>query len=512
MLFSRFRLFASCGSLAGLGLLVLTACSPEPPPLAVSLGETRAISPDFVGFNGNLTQFDAPWSQENLVTAFKQMHPGSLRYPAGTIGNYWDWDKGWIADDVPDHLMIPWVVEQNLPQSPKRYTLENLADMYHATSVDVVFMLNMLTRDLDHSLRNLRRARDLGIPIKYIELGNEFYFNLPLETQVYPTPEDYGKACAIWMAALKPEFPEAQFAVVAGGPRRSERHHNWDERVLAHATGADAITIHTYTSTGLAGLEGEEIAGQEAVTETDTLRTPEARQQAILDRLNTPTGYADLIATAHSAARRWEGHPMPEGGEIWMTEWNLRGDDDPIRGTWANTLFISVFYHTFLESGVVNLSHYHNLIGTLFPAVFTNETGYAHVQIKDVPTRPWAMTAGGLASALFGEAMTNRTAATPLRFAEIPPLMHAGQTLPRLVGWHFAGREQPASVLLVNFGSTPQRLDLAALNLQAATFQQFHAALDTYVIGTDNLSTQTGTLGPSLTLPPYSITVAHSGR
>ena len=82
---------------------------------------------------------DKPWDEPELVEAFGGMYAGTLRYPAGTLGNTWDWDRGWLDPNVDEDELIPWVRTYNLPASSNRYTLDNLAKMYKATGVPVVF-------------------------------------------------------------------------------------------------------------------------------------------------------------------------------------------------------------------------------------------------------------------------------------------------------------------------------------------------------------------------------------
>ena len=191
-----------------------------------------------------------------------------------------------------------------------------------------------------------------------------------------------------------------------------------------------------------------------------------------------------------------------------MTEWNMRGDDDPVRGTWANTLFTTVFYHTFLESDVVTMTHYHNLVGTLFPAVLTDSIGYQHVKARTVPTRPWAVSAGGLAGMLFGKAMTGRTEATRLTFNDLPVLENDGMAYPALAGWLFGEGVRPQTGVLLNLSGDTQRLDVSAMTaLRAASYRQYSAALDTYVVGTDGLYVEDGVVSDILTVPPYAVLV-----
>ena len=198
--------------------LILASAAFAADPVRPALGDARPLAPHYIGLNGNVLAYHHPWREHPvLLEGFKRTHVQLFRYPAGTIANTWDWDEGRLDPLVPDEDLIDWVVLDRRNHPDKRYPLEDLAVLHRETGADVVFVLNMLTRDLDHSLRGLRRARDLGIPVRYVEMGNELFFNLPLESRRFPTPEDYGRISSEWIAAIKAEFPGLKCAIVAGG-------------------------------------------------------------------------------------------------------------------------------------------------------------------------------------------------------------------------------------------------------------------------------------------------------
>ncbi|MEL7163523.1 MAG: hypothetical protein AAFN92_22385, partial [Bacteroidota bacterium] len=336
-------------ALAGLLLFAVTGCAA--PPLTATPGTTRTLNPDLLGANANLTAFDRPWEHSELMTAFREMGVGNLRYPAGTLGNYWDWDIGWVDQSVPDSLMIKWVVENNLRDLPARYTLENLALVVRETGVVPVFMLNMLSKDLDHSLRNLRRAHDLGIPIRYVELGNELYFDIPFPKLRFATPEAYGDTCQAWITVLEEEFPTAEFAVVGTDMTRHARQRNWTRRVLEHCDKADAVTFHKYAPSGLDGRRAKKYLrpGNEGTSDpvTETRTGPETvveRQGWERELLAEPAAYANLLTNAAESAAGWRHYGIPEGMDVWATEFNMRDDSSVVLHGWAHGLLLSTYF------------------------------------------------------------------------------------------------------------------------------------------------------------------------
>src|ERR1051326_2250281 len=68
---------------------------------AVSMGLTtrRALALDWLGYNGqSTTRNGESWTEPNLLGKIPLLHPKVLRYPAGGIGNWWDWKRGWFIN------------------------------------------------------------------------------------------------------------------------------------------------------------------------------------------------------------------------------------------------------------------------------------------------------------------------------------------------------------------------------------------------------------------------------
>src|SRR5207237_10665833 len=100
--------------IAGTGFLA--ACGgPNPPhPVDVSTtqigtvttnaGATRQIAPYFLGYN-NVPIHSPSWDNPDVVNAAVQFKPGTLRYPGGTVANFWDWQNGWFLPGAPNGFL-----------------------------------------------------------------------------------------------------------------------------------------------------------------------------------------------------------------------------------------------------------------------------------------------------------------------------------------------------------------------------------------------------------------------
>lgn len=492
--------------------LLLNSCSNQ--PVMVTQGDTRDIYPDMIGVNGNLTQYDLPWENDSLVEIIRNLGVSNFRYPAGSLGNYWDWDRGWIDRKVPDSLMIKWVYKEGLTKSNNTYTLENFAKGQKNLGFTPVFMLNMLSKDLDHSLRNLLKAKDLGLPIKYIELGNELYFNLDYEMSVYPTPEDYGKTCKIWIDSLKIHFPNAKYAIIGSYIKRRKRHIDWTKRALQYCTNADALTFHKYSPAGIDGqLENKRIsAGKEGLSDEMTATRKNQHTKLIdiqkweIQLLKNDSAYANFLTSAEKSAKYYTEIDAPKTMEIWATEFNMRDDQSALRGTWANAFHVSKYYEVFLNSPVT-LTNIHNVGGNLFGQFYSDKNQLDYIKWKTIQPKPYTLTPGGIATSLYSEASKGMNSVSYLNFSEIPTLINdRGDRTNILAGWLFQS-DQNSKMMLINYGRKPIELNMENFS----DFQQsttYSAAPDLYITGgLSDLQVYHRKFDNSLILQPFSMTI-----
>ncbi len=488
------------------------SCAPAS-VLEVEVGPAYPVDSSGLGVNGNLAAFDRPWDDPRLLAAYGELGARHLRYPAGMLANYWDWDTGWIDAAVPDSLMIGWVVSQGLPTAPRRYPLENLAKLTAATGSVPILVLNMLSKDLEHSLRNLRRADSLGIPVQYVELGNEFYFDLPFFTLRYPTPEDYGRTCQRWIQAIKAEFPAARCAVVGNYLDRHPRQIGWTRRVLTHCPAADAVTYHVYTPSGLDGrmVRRDPTPGREGQGNPYTatrggprdLRGRQAWERELLRR--DPAALANLLTTARAGAAGWRKLDAPAGTDIWATEFNMRDDSSVVLGSWAQVMLLSVYYGEYATSPV-SVTTIHNITGALFGTIYTEPGQTGYLLDRPVAVKPYALTAAGLATALFARSSYGAASVRQVHYPEAPLLTDdRGQTVASLRGYWYQGAATNRA-LVFNYGSEQRtvRLPRALADGQAYTYR---AALDRTIMGWADVDhTTTYPSDGTLILPPASVT------
>ncbi|HJU39743.1 MAG TPA: glycosyl hydrolase [Tahibacter sp.] len=192
--------------------------------------------PPLVGFNQNWSMLPS-LTTPRLLGSIRALAPQVLRYPGGTVSHDWDWESGTRVHKRASTVEAP-------------HTLKDLKTVVDATGADVIFVLDIVNRDLDDQIRMLRTAESLGIPVHRLELGNELYAKDKGYEARFPDGKAYAAAVRTWSQKLRAAFPKARIAsllLMRDVDERNERMARWNADVTAGTAGAvDAYTLHVY--------------------------------------------------------------------------------------------------------------------------------------------------------------------------------------------------------------------------------------------------------------------------
>src|SRR5262249_35021154 len=137
----------------------------------MALGYRRPLNTDWIGYNGQNTIRDSVWlGESHLMQHFPELRPKIIRYPGGGVANWWNWKTGWFVNShsLPRTYKI---------MTPLRNTLDSLKKVCDASGAIPMFVLNMVSSQMINQLQMLDSANAMGLPVKYVELGNEFYLD-----------------------------------------------------------------------------------------------------------------------------------------------------------------------------------------------------------------------------------------------------------------------------------------------------------------------------------------------
>ncbi|QCB51015.1 hypothetical protein E5720_00985 [Rhodococcus sp. PAMC28707] len=211
-------------------------------------GSTRQVPADFFGLNGAriiAPENAAQWHDPVFRQALGGLGAGLLRVQGGTTSQWIDWRTG-LFDEREGSFFIG----QNESRQP--LLLDDWAQLVRETGTTPVFDLNVLTSTLDEQIEMLRAAQQLGMEVRYVELGNELWDPGKYYEQIYPTGADYAKAMNSWVVALRAQFPGIEIAVSGADDSSAitlvlgERLQQWNDGLYANIIDADAVAIHPY--------------------------------------------------------------------------------------------------------------------------------------------------------------------------------------------------------------------------------------------------------------------------
>ncbi len=194
------------------------------------------------------TGYNINWSflpdlNQAIIDAAASLKPDIIRYPGGTVSKTWNWETGTTSKQ---------------PNRPA-HTLDDLFSLKEATGADVIFVLNTINKTLDNQLEMLTTAQEMGIPIKYIEMGNEHYLgkgdnaddagNHQDNVKAFPTGKEYAEFVNRWAPAIRDAFPDAKIGItLLGRSNTNERLKNWNQLIVENINDSsfDAYIYHLY--------------------------------------------------------------------------------------------------------------------------------------------------------------------------------------------------------------------------------------------------------------------------
>jgi hypothetical protein len=316
-------------------------------PVVIEIDNHTALGGNLVGsplgFNLN-AQTRPSWQNPTFRANVVGLHPGIIRYPGGTISQYWDWQSGRAlppnAWSGQGGTLLNHAALGTTPMVP--FPLSEFRSMLLQTHSKPVLVLNVLSRSLADQMDFLRAASAAGVQVSFVELGNEFYLSLPDFVNRFPTAGDYAREMNIWTDSIKAAFPNARIAVIGATTRPTapngspmpDRIRYWNDSIYAHYNYRDAMSLHLYFQHQQTGAPTAESVMAHAFQ-----------------------GWED--------ARQWGVEAIDSNMQVWITEYNL---SDSLNGyqvasSWMHALFTTVLTLKMRTSPRVEMLLNHQITG-----------------------------------------------------------------------------------------------------------------------------------------------------
>jgi hypothetical protein len=438
-------------------------------PITAKLGTARSLPANYFGVNfdyNGASQYATP--DAKFYSQLAALEPGTLRYPGGTNANFFQWKAGFPVDPPAGSCV------SSSTSSAFKFTLSDLMKAYSATKAPPVFDLNVMTSDLSCQIQMLRQARELGLPVKYVELGNELYLGLDNYPHYFPTAADYGTTVASYVTTVHKNFPGALVAAVGSLPDRTAREQTWNKDMLNAASSSgglpDAITLHVYPS---------------------------------YDEALTTSGLPGLFTEPYSELTTINGvvGGLSVSRPVWLTEYNLRpkhtANSNPAQTSYAQALFVA-------EMDLLLAEHVPSAQFIELWSAFGGDASYTYAGNPSDPPQ----TPGGLTLQLVDEAAHGATLTTPIVFAGAPTLTPGGS--PALIGQSFTSGKTIRDVL-VNLSPQSLTIETGAAIATDEAYEQltYSGSPVAQVSKASALTVQNKTTGSTLTMPAYSFIVVN---
>lgn len=424
------------------------------------------------------------WSNQSFIDSVKTLNLEIIRYPGGTESQYFDWQAGrsvmaslWTNSTLFNHSYIGTTPHVS-------YSLSELLYFYQQTAIKPIFCLNLLTKTLPDQIQMLLKADSLGIPVDYIELGNELYFTDQDFVNKYPNPIDYVLDVKNnWIPQISVLFPNTKIAVIGGydgltnlnGVNMPARIQTWNDTLFAQNINTAAITFHYYVPPN-----------------TTTLSNPNITQALAAPFRHWPTLKSNTVDN------------VTNGMECWVTEYNLTDGNQTtyaIASTWTHALYTAAFFSLMLEEPKITMLLNHQITGSPAFASLASYTPFG-----DTLTN--RLTAEGNAMRLVHQAVKGNNTATKLNFSVNPTITVSTTNYPSLMGWVFDNGTDK-ELFILNLSNTNYSLDLSAIISGTIEYEQISAANPLQKdITTQDLIINKGNANTSLQSIGYSLTYA----
>jgi len=390
--------------------------------IEITLGDSRTV-PEF-GFNGNTVRGPS-WINSEFTDSVGAMEPHLLRYPGG-LSTYWNWDTGWFLDPptidtlIIDSLPNNW---SSLPYLDIRPIHFNNA--CNTIDSDGLFVMNMITTDLDTMLTWVRNALNDGIDISKVELGSEINHDNEYKILKYPTAGDYARDCQRYIDSLDIIIPDANFTLVGGDGDwgDTERAAHWNDSLytFVDSESFDALAWHVYLY-----MKDE--------------------HATFSDRKFLCYPYYDI-----PRIEEWRGFQdttdQIQNHRINVTEYNLfdKSTENIYRNTWLHALFLSAMTDNILNNNLTHMVLAHNVGGpTGFDAI-SNDAGIN-----------FEKHATGFSGMLYNMVSRDMTESFkldfPSTFSDTIGYANSNDVIkevncPRIFGWKFSNDQKESGIL-----------------------------------------------------------------
>ena len=319
---------------------------PDTLRLEIDTRNTQPLRQALYGFNTNMISGDYGYLDPDFVELTKALAPKTLRFPGGTVGNFYHWEPGGFFENEMASTLNPKLNQRNKGNYVKlqkrrngKILFDDFMQLCNTLSITPVVVVNLWTGSPEESAAWVSYAKNKRYQIKHWELGNEYY--LPHYFNKYPTVETYIVEAKKHAAAMKAVNPDIKVSVCATpiafhkeGWLVKKQQRIWDEGLAADTSFYDAYTVHVYAYKAVREKEIEEMRGY--LMGWIHFAVPEALEY-----------YQKLFPNK----------------EMWITEWNIANPANRVANTQLHAMYVGDFFLKMLTLPNITQANFHVITG-----------------------------------------------------------------------------------------------------------------------------------------------------
>ena len=319
---------------------------PDTARLEIDTRNTRPLRQALYGFNTNMISGDYGYLDPDFVELTKALAPKTLRFPGGTVGNFYHWEVGGFFEAEMTSTLNLKLNRRNKGNYAKlqkrregKILFDDFMQLCNTLDITPIVVVNLWTGSPEKSAAWVRYAKNKGYQIEHWELGNEYY--LPHYLNKYPTAKTYITEAKKHAAAMKAVNPDIKVSVCATpiafhkeGWLIKTQQRKWDEGLAANTNFFDAYTVHVYAYKAVRKKEIEEMRGY-------------------------------LMGWIHFAvpeALEYYERLFPNK-EMWITEWNIANPANRVANTQLHAMYVGDFFLKMLAMPNITQANFHVIAG-----------------------------------------------------------------------------------------------------------------------------------------------------
>jgi len=306
-----------------------------------------------------------------LVEELRAAGVTHLRYPGGTLSDFFDWSKAVGSERTP--IPNPFAEPKGTPQYP-HFGPDEFMGLCRRLSIPGTITLNAGSNGSPEQAAGwVKHCHDRSFPVTGFTVGNEIYMaktfgepipNMPMDK----TPQQYVEMVLKFKSAIEQVAPGTQLGIIGlhdTGAIRMNHYPDWMEVVLSRLAGKiDFIDVHC----GYAPVLRADLRPDAQVTDDDTFALcMMGASQYVAGNIEATK--EDIRRYAAAAAEKIDIHISEYGPLVYPFRPKYAMEDGAWNRSLAAALYQACLFHVFLREPKIACANHLPLCQDVFGAL-----------------------------------------------------------------------------------------------------------------------------------------------